>query len=260
MTRLRAASLNVNGGDGVSAAERPVKEVIAQLSRGRYDVALFQEFPETLLPSLCDSLRGWSIRSWMLSDLSSGDDGSMGLVTVTRRTIRHTQRVPFPNPGLEMEGSEDQVYRSHDKGALVLTLEVPGWSDYVRVANLHALPFHRFGLAEDSREAADVWQTFDQRLREAISPDDPYVLIGGDFNSSKRRLVNGVLDRWHLTPVFPATPTRALGRTTDDFYVHVDGGRASKLGEPQHLGSDHLQIAVELESASSNMLAMSSRR
>jgi endonuclease/exonuclease/phosphatase (EEP) superfamily protein YafD len=260
MTRLRAASLNVNGGETVAGAERPVKEVIAQLANDDYDVLLLQEFPERLLAQLCDSLPGWAVRSWMLSEAERSNEGSVGLVTICRYDVRRTQRVAFPNPDLAVRLPDDRICRSHDKGALVVTLDIAHLPDPVQVANVHALPFHRFGVAEDSDQVEAVWSAFGRCLSTVISLGHPNVVIGGDFNSCTRQAVNGVLGQWGLNPLFSTTPTRPGGRTTDDIYVYSRKGRTSQLGQPQDVGSDHLQIAVELTLARSKAFATSSSR
>jgi len=131
-----------------------------------------------------------------------------GLVLAARWPLAHVACHPFENPDLVAHVNES-VWESHDKGYIVATLQVDGYS--VSFTCTHLLPFVDFGVAIDSPPASASWNQLEIHAEKAASRSD-IAVIAGDFNRNSSTL-------GPLTSAAPGLETRDSRDAVDAIFV-----------------------------------------
>jgi len=134
----------------------------------------------------------------------------LGQAILSRFPITNHSFELFLNPHYEAIWEDGSKALSHDKGVTACAIDMDGVALHVKT--LHLIPFRRFNIDPQSKEAELVLEDVAEKLRS----DSPNLLIQGDFNldfSSLKEILPTFMQ--DMDEVVQNLPTNPKGRKLD---------------------------------------------
>lgn len=208
--RLVVGSWNVHGGVSTVGAQIDIAKV---LTIGEFDLIALQEIPhlrgEGLVQEIAESLGLGFFHYWGV-----GSDDGTGVALISRWPIASAWGVQASDPAIPVTDKNSHL-TIHRKGAIKALID-HGCVQFSFVS-LHLLPFHIFGISEDSQEARQIWSDLS---RDLVGDGSLPFIIAGDFNGpSDFRIRTKALARAEAQSALIDQVTRDDGRSHDDIVV-----------------------------------------
>jgi endonuclease/exonuclease/phosphatase family metal-dependent hydrolase len=217
---IRVATWNIHEGVPVGEVGKDhVGEIIATIIDSDIDVVALQEVPfgrdgeSAILRIISARTQLRYVSGFSLSKSFSDFRGLAGVAIASRMPHSVEGRRRLPNPGLYAV-KQNQKWKTWDKG--LITAKINLNQESLWVASVHCYPFHEFGRCADENEFTPIWSA----LAKAINEIPGTIIIAGDFNTERRRLVTGLLERDRLVSSFAGTATHGE-RSVDDILHDV---------------------------------------
>jgi endonuclease/exonuclease/phosphatase family metal-dependent hydrolase len=215
-TVLRVGTWNINEGIPPEGSDRDgYSSLTAIIARADLDVLALQEVPfdrdsrSAILGTIARQTKLRHASSFPLSPSILSPSNHSGVALVTKLPHSVSGRTRLPNPNLQSQ-QQDRSWVSWDKGMLAIELKLAGLS--LCISSVHCYPFHKFGRRAEDQEFAPMWHA----LADAINHlPRGRMIVAGDFNTERRDLITGLVQRHHLVPAIEGVATHH-GLAVDD--------------------------------------------
>lgn len=212
---FRAGTWNIHEGIPANGSgTEPGRALVTMLIEADVDLVALQEIPfgktgeSPVLEMIATQTHLEYVSGFSLSQSSFHPGHCSGIAVASRFPHSVEQRIRLPNPGLNVIRNQQQ-WKTWDKG--LITIKIDSYREPLWMSSVHGYPFHDFGRHAGEEEFAPVWL----RLADAISLIPGIAIVAGDFNTDRRNLVTGLLNRPRLVPSFEGTATHG-DKSVDD--------------------------------------------
>lgn len=189
-------------------------EIIELLQIHKPDIITLQEVHADTSSNQAEAIANALGLQYVISDFyadSHIEAGQrLGQAILSRYPIANHDFELFFNPHYEAIWEDGSIALSHDKGATSCAIDIDGVA--INVKTLHLIPFRRFKVDPQSKEAESVLEDVVDKLRS----DSPNLLIQGDFNldfSSLKEILPTFMQ--NMDEVVQNLPTNPKGRKLD---------------------------------------------
>jgi endonuclease/exonuclease/phosphatase family metal-dependent hydrolase len=222
--QITTVQWNIGGGrvrtiDGAvdllaSYSKDGLAEVIELLKINKPDIITLQEIHadsnSNQAENIADALGLQYVVSDFYADSHIEAGQRLGQAILSRYPITNHDLELFLNPHYEAIWEDGSKALSHDKGVTSCIVDIDGIK--LDVKTLHLIPFRRFNVDPQSKEAELVLEDIVNKLRS----DSPNQLIQGDFNldfSSLKGILPTLMQ--NMDEVVQNLPTNPKGRKLD---------------------------------------------
>jgi endonuclease/exonuclease/phosphatase family metal-dependent hydrolase len=189
-------------------------EIIELLQINKPDIITLQEIhadsSSNQAEAIADALGLQYVVSDFYADSHIEAGQRLGQAILSRYPITSHDFELFLNPHYEAIWEDGSKALSHDKGVTSCTIDIEGVSFDVKT--LHLIPFRRFNVDPESKEAKLVLED----VADKLGGDSSNILIQGDFNldfSSLKEILPTFMQ--NLNEVIQNLPTNPKGRKLD---------------------------------------------
>ncbi len=215
MDKIHFATFNINGGvpykkaaEYSDAAFDPVNYLAGLIFEYKLDVVCFQEVlveddhHDSMSYEIAQKSGLKNYKEILLSDCHKVEGRKMGVSIISRYPFIQSDIFMLENPKLTKTFESGKVYKSHDKGFLVTTIQT-GAGEICCVTG-HCVPFHLFGREE--MEFKHIYAEIEKRLIKLLN-ERSHILIGSDFNTEQLdALMPEVFKRFRSIVDLPTRP------------------------------------------------------
>ncbi|MFJ8155141.1 endonuclease/exonuclease/phosphatase family protein [Streptomyces sp. NPDC094468] len=160
--------------------------------------------------------------SFPTSQSHMAENAYLALGIISRFPIQNAVYKKFPNPGLETTGPNGECWKLHDKGYVMVQLDLGGRT--LGLVNGHCFPLHHFGASPIEPGFAQIWDMLTADLLAVVDTGPAVATV--DLNYARAKdLMGEALRPGYYFSAFEGTPTTPKGVQQD----HILYGHALRL-------------------------------